>query len=349
MAEQQGHARRSSVRASKPLTELTMEEADQSREVKVRGTLCFCSRHFPSVSQKAFRNHVLAAQALLSWANNLLHKRDMSAPSLGSFSDGLTLVHLVEVAFNGKLASFNSTPRTVFHKLGNITATLEFLKTQGVSFVSVDSDMIVQAKVKPLTIVLWSILRQLTLAGLKAIGQKGGAGASGGGGAGAGGAAGGNSIKGSLLSWCNGIVSATRAEPVQDFSESFKDGSIFCSIISKLVPDANMSGVASGGGDAAEALALAFKVAEERLGVPALLTAEDFTDPDSAPDEQSVIDYMCLLLSASQRLKEAEAAAAALAAAASNSKEMEAELKQQQAELAAAQVPLSVESMNWTR
>jgi hypothetical protein len=206
----------------------------------------------------------LSLQALLSWASNLLKKRELSVSSLINFSDGLILVHLVEIAFKGKINGFNPTPKTVFHKLGNITATLEFLKSQGVTFVSVDSDMICQGKVKALTIVLWSILRQLTLNGLKALnGNK----------KDAGGAAASNSIKSSLLSWCNNIVSnsgsGAATAPVNDFGESFQDGKIFTSIIQKLVPGSDADFAALASGDATAALALAFKIAEEKLGTVA--------------------------------------------------------------------------------
>jgi hypothetical protein len=60
--------------------------------------------------------------------------------------------------------------------------------------------------------------------------------------------------------------------------------------------------------------------------VPILLNAEDFADASTMPEEQTVIDYVCLLLSAFQRIKESEASAG-------GDKELEEELLRKQEEL----------------
>lgn len=95
--------------------------------------------------------------------------------------------------------------------------------------------------------------------------------------------------KEALLVWCQRHLQSLALKPpieVSNFSSSFANGVAFCGIVASLEPGSiDMTNVVKN--DAATNLALAFEMAESKLGVPRLLDAADFGA--NGVDEKSVL------------------------------------------------------------
>jgi len=93
-----------------------------------------------------------------------------------------------------------------------------------------------------------------------------------------------------LQIWCQRVTSDYPSVTITDMSTSWRDGLAFCAIIHHFRP--NLIDFASlRAENVLENNALAYKVAEDSLGIPSLLDPEDMVDSD-IPDKFSIITYV---------------------------------------------------------
>jgi len=97
-----------------------------------------------------------------------------------------------------------------------------------------------------------------------------------------------------LLEWCKDQTKGYNNINIEDFTDSWYDVLAFCALVnsfdsSLLDYDACLSGA-----DKKANLHRAFKIAEEKMGIPALMEAEDIVqeDPNLIPNEQCFITYI---------------------------------------------------------
>ena len=99
-----------------------------------------------------------------------------------------------------------------------------------------------------------------------------------------------------LEAWCKRVTSGYAGVSITDWSESWRSGLAFCAIIARFRPDL-LTFARLEGGQAATNCSLAFDIAEEHLGIPALLDPQDIVESNQL-DNLSIITYLaCLVLS----------------------------------------------------
>lgn len=158
---------------------------------------------------------------------------------------------------------------------------------------SVDTNDFLKKREKIIMNVLWNVLRNLTIRGLRNM-LMGNAAAQ----AAADQDLRNANVRQTLLTWAGEAFKDLPNVQITDFWKSFQDGIAFCAIVEHLAPG-NIDVSKLRPENARENLELAFKTAEQQLGIPALLSPEDF-DAGKKPDEKSVENYVCMLVSAAQ-------------------------------------------------
>jgi len=93
-----------------------------------------------------------------------------------------------------------------------------------------------------------------------------------------------------LQIWCRRVTADYASVNILDMSGSWKDGLAFCAIIHHFRP-ALIDFSKLSAEDILANNSLAFRVAEEHLGIPSLLDPEDMLDSD-IPDKFSIITYV---------------------------------------------------------
>jgi len=97
-----------------------------------------------------------------------------------------------------------------------------------------------------------------------------------------------------LEAWARKVTTGYKDVKITDLSSSFKNGLAFCAVICYHRPDLiDFDSLSKE--NVYYNNKLAFTVAEQHLGVPALLDAEDFLNPDLEPDRASIATYLSTL------------------------------------------------------
>jgi hypothetical protein len=93
-----------------------------------------------------------------------------------------------------------------------------------------------------------------------------------------------------LQIWCRRVTDSYENVNIIDMDTSWRDGLAFCALIHHFRPGLiQFSSLTSQ--DVLDNNALAFRVAEEELGIPSLLDPEDMLDTE-VPDKFSIITYV---------------------------------------------------------
>ena len=103
---------------------------------------------------------------------------------------------------------------------------------------------------------------------------------------------------GAVLEWCRGVTAKYAGVEVSNWSCSWNDGLAFCALMHAHYPDAIGRFDALSASDEAgrrKNFELAFRVATQRVGVPALLDVDDMVALYPRPDDKSILVYLSLL------------------------------------------------------
>ena len=141
---------------------------------------------------------------------------------------------------------------------------------------------IIDGNLKLILGLIWTLILRFTIADISAEGL---------------------SAREGLLLWCQRKTAPYSDVSVVDFTHSWKSGRALCALIHRHRPD--LLDYDALPASPHECTALAFRVAQEHLGIPQLLDVEDLCDAKK-PDERSVMTYVAQYFHAFSTMEQAE-------------------------------------------
>lgn len=221
------------------------------------------------------------------WMNSFLQKARMEVEDLFvDLADGKKLLKLLEIISGEKLGKPNHG-RMRFHKIENVNKSLAFLHTK-VRLESIGAEDIVDGNPRLILGLIWTIILRFQIQEIEIdvneddeSSEK-------------------KSAKDALLLWCQRKTNGYQGVNIQDFTVSWRNGLGFNALIHSHRPDLiNYSSLNPY--DHIGNLNNAFDVAQQELGIPRLLDAEDIDT--NKPDEKSVMTYVASYYHTFARMK----------------------------------------------
>ncbi|KNC98650.1 uncharacterized protein SPPG_06332 [Spizellomyces punctatus DAOM BR117] len=222
------------------------------------------------VMDKTWEN--IQKKTFTNWINNQLKQKDV-APLENLDTDlctGEKLIQLLEIIGDESLGRYNKNPKLRIQKVENMNKALEFIRRRGVNLTNIGAEDIVDANVKLILGLIWTIILRFTISEISEEGL---------------------SAKEGLLLWCQRRTAPYASDfHIKDFTFSWQDGLALCGLIHRHRPDL-LDYWALDKSRRHENTQLAFDVAEQQLGIPKLFEVEDIVDV-AKPDERSVMTYV---------------------------------------------------------
>ncbi|OCF43214.1 cofilin [Kwoniella heveanensis CBS 569] len=214
----------------------------------------------------------IQARTFCKWLNKQLESQglDPMVDLVRDFSNGVKLIQLLEIMSEESLGRYVKKPTLRVQKAENAAKALNFIRNKGIKLTNIGPEDIVDGNLKLILGMIWTLILRFTIASITEEGL---------------------SAKDGLLLWCQRKTAPYKPEvDVQNFKGSFADGLALCALIHRHRPEL-LDYHSLDKSDKRGNTELAFKTAEERLGIPRLLEVKDLCDVE-VPDERSVMTYV---------------------------------------------------------
>ncbi|PSK55700.1 hypothetical protein B9Z65_4578 [Elsinoe australis] len=218
------------------------------------------------------------------WFNSKLKARDVQIKDLvADLSDGVMLIHLLEILSNESLGRYASRPKLRVQRFENVNKALDFIKGRRIQLTNIGAEDIVDGNRKIILGLIWTLILRFTISDINEEGL---------------------SAKEGLLLWCQRKTACYDEVDVRDFSSSWNDGLAFCALLDIHRPDL-IDYDKLDKSDHRGNMQLAFDVASREIGIPDLLDVEDVCDV-SRPDERSLMTYIAYWFHAFSQMERVE-------------------------------------------
>ncbi|CED82405.1 actinin-like protein [Phaffia rhodozyma] len=220
------------------------------------------------------------------WLNSKLATRGIEPmEKLGrDLSDGVRLIQLMEIMGDTSLGRYVVRPAHRIQCAENVTKALNYIRARGIQLTNIAAEDIIDPNLKLILGLIWTLILRFTIADISEEGL---------------------SAKDGLLLWVQRKTAGYAPEvDVQDFTWSWTDGLALCALIHHHRPDL-LDYHRLNKNDREANTELAFKVAEESLGIPRLLEVADLCDA-RPPDERSIMTYVAGFFHAFSNMNKAE-------------------------------------------
>ncbi|EIW72853.1 hypothetical protein TREMEDRAFT_42026 [Tremella mesenterica DSM 1558] len=213
----------------------------------------------------------IQARTFCRWLNTKLESQGLAPMTdlVRDFSNGVKLIELLEIMSETSLGRYNKKPTMRVQKAENASKALQFIRDRGVKLTNIGPEDIVDGNLKLILGMIWTLILRFTIAGITEEGL---------------------SARDGLLLWCQRKTQPYPEVNVQDFKKSWSDGLALCALIHRHRPEL-LNWDRLDKDDRRTNTELAFKVAEQSLGIPRLLEVKDLCDVE-VPDERSVMTYV---------------------------------------------------------
>ncbi|KAJ5833489.1 hypothetical protein N7474_001800 [Penicillium riverlandense] len=218
------------------------------------------------------------------WLNNKLKARDIAIENLiTDLSDGVILIHLLEILGGESLGRYASKPKLRVQKFENVNKSLDFIKSRKIQMTNIGAEDIVDGNRKIVLGLIWTLILRFTISDINAEGL---------------------TAKEGLLLWCQRKTACYEDVEVRDFSSSWNDGLAFCALLDIHRPDL-IDYDTLDKKDHRGNMQLAFDIAANEIGIPDLLDVDDVCDVPR-PDERSLMTYIAYWFHAFSQLEKVE-------------------------------------------
>jgi Ca2+-binding EF-hand superfamily protein len=240
-------------------------------------------KHLPSGSSSA-----LAARYRTGLTrtrlNSKIKSRDVAVKSLATdLSDGIILIHLLEVLSNESLGRYASNPKLRVQKFENVNKSLDYIRLRGIPMTNIGAEDVVDGNQKIILGLIWTLILRFTISDINEEGM---------------------TAKEGLLLWCQRKTACYEGVDVRDFSTSWNDGLAFCALLDIHRPDL-IDFEQLDKSDHRGNMQLAFDIASKEIGIPDLLDVEDVVDVPK-PDERSLMTYVAYYFHAFSQMERQE-------------------------------------------
>ncbi|MCJ1412803.1 hypothetical protein MMC19_006902 [Ptychographa xylographoides] len=218
------------------------------------------------------------------WLNSKVQPRDVAVNDLvHDLSDGVILIHLLEVLGNESLGRYASRPKLRVQRFENVNKGLDFIKSRGIQMTNIGAEDIVDGNRKIILGLIWTLILRFTISDINEEGM---------------------TAKEGLLLWCQRKTACYEEVEVRDFSTSWNDGLAFCALLDIHRPDL-IDYDSLDKNDHRGNMQLAFDIASKEIGIPDLLDVEDVCDV-AKPDERSLMTYIAYWFHAFSQMERVE-------------------------------------------
>ena len=198
-------------------------------------------------------------------------------------SDGIILIHLLEVLSNESLGRYASNPKLRVQRFENVNKSLEYIKSRGIQMTNIGAEDVVDGNRKIILGLIWTLILRFTISDINEEGM---------------------TAKEGLLLWCQRKTACYDDVEVKDFSASWNDGLAFCALLDIHRPDL-IDFDSLDKNDHRGNMQLAFSIASKEIGIPDLLDVEDVCDV-ARPDERSLMTYIAYWFHAFSAMEKVE-------------------------------------------
>ncbi|KAF6241857.1 hypothetical protein HO173_000569 [Letharia columbiana] len=218
------------------------------------------------------------------WLNAKVSGRDVAVKNLVTdLSDGVILIHLLEVLGNESLGRYASKPKLRVQRFENVNVALDFIKARGIQMTNIGAEDVVDGNRKIILGLIWTLILRFTINDISEEGM---------------------TAKEGLLLWCQRKTACYEGVEVRDFSASWNDGLAFCALLDIHRPDL-IDYEKLDKSDHRGNMKLAFEIASKEIGIPDLLDVEDVCDV-AKPDERSLMTYIAYWFHAFSQMERVE-------------------------------------------
>ncbi|MCJ1470474.1 hypothetical protein MMC07_009119 [Pseudocyphellaria aurata] len=218
------------------------------------------------------------------WLNSKVSPRDVAVNDLVTdLSDGVILIHLLEVLGNESLGRYASKPKLRVQRFENVNIALDFIKGRRIQMTNIGAEDVVDGNRKIILGLIWTLILRFTISDINEEGM---------------------TAKEGLLLWCQRKTACYDEVEVRDFSASWNDGLAFCALLDIHRPDL-IDFEKLDKNDHRGNMQLAFDIASKDIGIPDLLDVEDVCDV-AKPDERSLMTYIAYWFHAFSQMERVE-------------------------------------------
>ena len=136
--------------------------------------------------------------------NSKLKERDVAVNDLvKDLSDGVLLIHLLEILGNSSLGRYAARPKLRVQRFENVNKALDFIRSRGIQMTNIGAEDVVDGNRKIILGLIWTLILRFTISDINEEGM---------------------TAKEGLLLWCQRKTACYDDVDVKDFSASWNDG-----------------------------------------------------------------------------------------------------------------------------